>query len=158
MGYIEDLRKLVGHRPLILPGAVVFIVDELGRILLQQRKHPKKFWGIPGGLMELGESPEETAKREIHEETGLIIEDLHLMNVYAGADHFVIAENGDEFYPVTIAYYTNNFKGEMNIDKSESIQCVFFHPHELPNNILKNYQRILKSFITFHYPKMRNQG
>ncbi len=54
MGYIEDIRKLVGHRPLILVGAVVVMVDEHGRILLQQRKFPKGSWGLPGGLMELG--------------------------------------------------------------------------------------------------------
>lgn len=154
LGYVEDLRKIVGHRPLILPGAVVFIIDELGRILLQQRKHPQGSWGIPGGLMELGESIEETAKREIREETGLLIDELRLINVYSGENHFVIAKNGDEFYPVTVAYFTTNFTGEMKIDKSESIQFAFFRPNELPNNILKNYQRILKDFLQLHYPKL----
>ena len=38
MGYIEDLRKIVGHRPLIFVGSVVVVVDEQGRLLLQQRK------------------------------------------------------------------------------------------------------------------------
>jgi hypothetical protein len=31
MGYIEDLREIVGHRPLIFVGAVTVIVDEMGR-------------------------------------------------------------------------------------------------------------------------------
>ncbi|CAM4004381.1 NUDIX hydrolase [Lederbergia lenta] len=38
MGYVEELRKIVGHRPLIFVDAVTIIVDECGRILLQQRK------------------------------------------------------------------------------------------------------------------------
>jgi 8-oxo-dGTP pyrophosphatase MutT (NUDIX family) len=38
----------------------VIIKNKSGEILLQQRKHPHDFWGLPGGLMELGESTEET--------------------------------------------------------------------------------------------------
>ena len=36
MGYVEELRKIVGHRPLILVGAVVLIINEHGYVLLQQ--------------------------------------------------------------------------------------------------------------------------
>jgi hypothetical protein len=28
MDYVRELRKLVGHRPLILPGSVVLIINE----------------------------------------------------------------------------------------------------------------------------------
>ena len=33
MGYIEELRKIVGHRPLIFVGSVVVVVDEQGRTI-----------------------------------------------------------------------------------------------------------------------------
>jgi 8-oxo-dGTP pyrophosphatase MutT (NUDIX family) len=72
MGYIEELRKLVGNRPVILTGAKVIVFNALGQILLQYRTDTK-MWGLPGGLMELGESLEETALREVQEETGLTI-------------------------------------------------------------------------------------
>lgn len=66
MGYVEDLRKIVGHIPLILVGAVVIITDDKNHILLQKRKHhPVGRYGLPGGLMELGESTIETAQREV---------------------------------------------------------------------------------------------
>jgi 8-oxo-dGTP pyrophosphatase MutT (NUDIX family) len=83
MGYIEELREIVGHRPLLFVGAVTVIVDEMGRLLLQQRTYPKGVWGIAGGLMELGESTEEVARREVYEETGLRVDELHLINVYS---------------------------------------------------------------------------
>lgn len=35
--YIMDLRKIVGHRPLLQIGASVIVEDEKGRILLQKR-------------------------------------------------------------------------------------------------------------------------
>lgn len=45
MGYIEDLRAIVGHRPLILVGSVVIISDQEGRLLLQKRKYFRRSHG-----------------------------------------------------------------------------------------------------------------
>ncbi|MBY0097366.1 NUDIX hydrolase [Mesobacillus maritimus] len=150
MGYIEDLRKIVGHRPLILVGAVAVIVDDSGRILLEQRRFPKETWGLPGGLMELGESTEEVAKREVLEETGLTVNDLKLINVYSGANHFVKAENGDEFYVVTVAYYTETFEGKVKVDKKESISFEFFEPDKLPSKMVKSHKQMIDEFLIKH--------
>ena len=49
MGYIEDIRKLVGHRRLILCGSSVVIRNEKGELLLQERRHPAGRWAFPGG-------------------------------------------------------------------------------------------------------------
>lgn len=151
MGYISDLRKLVGHRPLIFVGATVILTDNLGRILLQQRKYPKGSWGIPGGLMELGESTEDVARRELFEESNLSVGQLHLINVYSGSDQFIIAENGDEFYTVTIAYYSDDYEGEMKVDNAESINFEFFYPDEMPEGIVKSHQKMLNDFLENHY-------
>ena len=151
MGYIEDLRAVVGHRPLIFVGAVTVIIDEMGRLLLQQRKFPNGVWGIPGGLMELGESTKDVARREVWEETGLKVNELNLINVYSGSQNYIKAENGDEFYVVTVAYYSIGFEGELNIDPSESITFDFFYPNELPKDIVKSHQVILNDFLSKHY-------
>lgn len=148
MGYIEDLRAIVGHRPLILVGSVVVIIDEKGRLLLQQRKFPKESWGLAGGLMELGETTEEVARREVKEETGLKVGKLHFMNVYSGSEYFVKAENGDEFYCVTVAYYTNEYTGELIVDERESIKFEFFYPDELPQRIVKSHKKIIDEYLT----------
>ena len=151
MGYIEDLREIVGHRPLIFVGAVTIIIDEMGRLLLQQRKFPHGAWGITGGLMELGESTEEVARREIMEETGLKVDKLNLINVYSGPENYIKAENSDEFYVVTVAYYSEGFEGDLIIDKSESITFDFFYPNELPKNVVKSHKVILDEFLSKHY-------
>ena len=148
MGYVEELRELVGQRPLLFVGAVVVITDETGKVLLQQRTYPKGVWGLPGGLMELGESAEETAKREVYEETGLLAEDLQLINVYSGQDHFAIAENGDEFYTVTVAYYTHRYAGDWKIDETESIQVDFADPNDLPEDMVGSHRKILTDFLS----------
>ncbi|MBM6617986.1 NUDIX hydrolase [Bacillus suaedaesalsae] len=147
MGYIEELRKLVGHRPLIFVGSVVIIADEQGRILLQQRKFPNGVWGLPGGLMELGESTEEVAKREVFEETGLYVENLQLLNVYSGQDQFIKAENGDEFYVVTTAYYTKDFSGGLVVDLEESIKVDFFQPEEFPEKMIGSHRKMIEEYM-----------
>ena len=148
LGYIEDIRKLVGHRPLILVGAVVVMLDDKGRILLQQRKFPKESWGLPGGLMELGESLEYTAKREVLEETGLIIEDLKLLDIFSGPDYYIKVSNGDKFYSVTAVYYTRNVNGDLVIDYNESETMEYFSLLNLPDGLTNENRSFIESYIT----------
>ncbi|BCB04311.1 NUDIX hydrolase [Bacillus sp. KH172YL63] len=147
MGYIEELRKAVGHRPLILVGAVVMIINEKNEVLLQQRRSPLGTWGLPGGLMELAESTEETARREVKEETSLELGQLHLLNVYSGADQYIKAENGDEFYVVTTAYYTFDYFGEWKADESESIELAFFPLGEWPEKMVGSHRAMLSDYM-----------
>ena len=57
-------------------------MDSEGRILLVKHNYGKYNWEIPGGLSELNESAEETAKREVFEETGLEVTIGRLTGVY----------------------------------------------------------------------------
>ena len=149
MGYIEDLRKIIGHRCISLTGSVVIIKDGEGRILLQKRTHPKGRWGLPGGLMELGESCEETAVREVREETSLDvdIDSLELFGVYSGKDYFCTGETGDEWYVVVIAYTCERFTGEPKISDGESEELRWFLPDEIPDSLANSHRRIIWDYI-----------
>lgn len=48
--------------------------------------------------MELGESFEETARREVYEETGIIVGDLALFHLHSGEQTFYKYPNGDAVY------------------------------------------------------------
>jgi 8-oxo-dGTP diphosphatase len=54
-----------------------------GKVLLGQRCGPFRpgEWCFPGGMLEFGESPEDGARRELHEETGLQVGTLALWTV-----------------------------------------------------------------------------
>ncbi|EOW9527713.1 NUDIX hydrolase [Bacillus cytotoxicus] len=146
MGYVEELRKIVGHRPLILVGAVVLVINKKGEVLLQQRTEPYGKWGLPGGLMELGESPEETAYREVYEETGIHVKNLRLIHVFSGANYFTKLANGDEFQSVTTAYYTDEYEGNFNMNTAEAVQLAFFPIRELPDYIVGSHKKIIETY------------
>ncbi|MEU8727388.1 MULTISPECIES: NUDIX hydrolase [Streptomyces] len=146
MNYVMDLRKLVGSRPLLLPGTSVLITDDQGRLLLVERVDTGD-WGLPGGLMEPGESFEETGMREVREETGLDIHDLQLFGVYSGADYYYRYPHGDEIYNVTAAYTARVAGGRLAADGAETKRLHFFPLDELPKDILAPELPIVEAFL-----------
>lgn len=146
MEYYKELRKYVGHRPLILPGSVVLIVNEENEILLQQRRDGG--WGLPGGLMELGESFEDVARREVFEETGLLLNDLTFLGVFSGPEYYLKVANGDELYSVTAVYLSRSVSGSLNIDESESVSMKYFHLLQLPKELTSGNRGYIEPYIS----------
>ena len=70
-----------------VPAAGVLLV-EAGRVLMVKRRWDPRAgsWCLPAGFMEAGETPEQTAVRELQEETGVIAQLTGLFGVYAGFD------------------------------------------------------------------------
>ena len=64
--YIKWIRSKVGHEKVILVFAGGCVFDERGRVLLQKRGDSGN-WGFPGGAIELDETPENAAIRELND-------------------------------------------------------------------------------------------
>ena len=147
MGYIEELRKKIGHMRILLPGCNAIILNNERQLLMQQRTYPRGKWGLPGGLMELGESTEETVRREVMEETGLTLGSLKLFGVYSGRGYRCKAENGDEFDVVVIVYIASDYTGEVAVMDEESISFEWFDLDKLPGNIAGSHSKIIDDFL-----------
>ena len=141
MGYIQQLRELVGSRPIIMVGTGVLLLKE--KEVLLQRRRDNGLWGIPGGSLEPGESLEEAARREVWEEVGLSIDRLTLFNVYSGKEQFYQYPNGDQIYDVCIVYWTRDFQGELKFDTEEVLNQRYYAIDCLPTNINPLDQPIL---------------
>jgi 8-oxo-dGTP pyrophosphatase MutT (NUDIX family) len=68
-------------------GSAVVITDPAGRVLFRRRAYPPFDWVLPGGNAEAGESPVETALREVREEMGLRVQLDRMTGVYYQQDH-----------------------------------------------------------------------
>ena len=68
-------------RPLVGVGALIF---RRGRVLMAQRgKEPLKgWWSLPGGALESGELLDDAVRREVLEETSLIVEPVEVFEIF----------------------------------------------------------------------------
>jgi ADP-ribose pyrophosphatase YjhB (NUDIX family) len=119
MDHIQELRKLIGHRPILMVGSGVLIEDADQRLLLLKRSD-NQCWGLPGGAVEPGEEIEQAARREILEETGLEVHDLELFGVFSGPEFFYEYPNGDQVYNVTIVYKAGGVSGDIRLNHEHS--------------------------------------
>jgi ADP-ribose pyrophosphatase YjhB (NUDIX family) len=99
--------------------------------------------------MELGESFEEVAEREVREEIGLEIRNLKLLHVFSGKEFYTKTPNGDEFYSVTAVFYTNEFEGTLQCQPSETLEVRFFKRNNLPENMVGSHRRFVQLLENF---------
>lgn len=132
--YILDLRKIVGHRPLLQVGASVIVENEKGEVLLQKRAD-NHCWGYAGGSVELDEVVEEAARRELYEETGLVAGKMTLFGVFSGKDTHYTYPNGDEVSNVDIVFLCKEYSGSIKCQECEVEELRFFSAAALPENL-----------------------
>ena len=125
MSYIQELRALVGTRPIIMAGVSVIVINEQNQILLQKRSDTGD-WGVIGGALELGESLEEAADRELYEEAGLVADNLTFICMLSGKDMYYQYPHGDEIYNLVAVFETRKYSGTPTINDDEGLELRYF--------------------------------
>lgn len=102
------MSRLYPSRPIVGVGVAIICG---GKILLEKRKNDpgRDKWSVPGGIVELGESLEQTVIREVREETGLSVGEPEPIDV---VNQVTLDENGKvKYHFVIIDYFVKIISG-----------------------------------------------
>ena len=97
--------------------------------------------------MELGETLEQVAMREMLEETGFTPRELKLFNTFSGHDLYYKYPQGDEVYNVVIAFICTDYHGILAFDKAEASAIQFFDLDKLPKEISPPDRIVLDAYV-----------
>jgi ADP-ribose pyrophosphatase YjhB (NUDIX family) len=143
--YIKEIRALIGNRPLMLVGTSVIVYKD--DMIILQRRADNGLWGYPGGLMEPGEEPEDSARRELREETGLIAQEMKLFGVFAGERRHFSYPNGHEVYITDVVYTCNSFTDSGESPDDEVLEVKWFPMNDLPSDLTSTTEDIIRKFV-----------
>ncbi len=135
----KDFAKLWKIKPMASSDSVVI---HNGKILLIKRatKPFKGFWTLPGGIMDSGETIEQTAIREVLEETGAKVKIEKMVGVYSGPKR---DPRGTSLSVVFLMKFIR-FSGVADKEVSE---VRFFPVNKLPTRIGFDHRDIIKDAL-----------
>ncbi len=113
----------------LVPTAAAAVFNDSGKLLLIRRLNGQ--WALPGGVMELGESTEETAVRETFEETGLLVVAERAVGIYTRPEF----SPPDRTWQIVGMVFLCRPTGGAPRASDETLECAFFAPSALPSNI-----------------------
>jgi len=112
------------------------LIIEDGKVLLGRRRDID-WWNLPGGGMESGETVDEALRREVLEETGLVVRVGRLVGVYSKPQK----------QEVVLAFLCE-VEGGTLMETEEIVECRYFAPDALPPNTLpKHAERVRDAFL-----------
>ncbi len=113
----------------IVPAASAIVRNTEGKILFERRSDNGR-WGLPSGVMEIGERIGETIVREVKEETNLDIRVDYLVGIYTNPHHLIAFSDGEVRQQFSLCFACTLLGGEIHVS-SESFEVAFFSPEEI---------------------------
>jgi 8-oxo-dGTP diphosphatase len=133
-------------------GTPTIVLNDEGKVLMAERimVYGRGLYGMPGGHIELNELAEETAKRELLEETGLVVEEIEFVGV--------VRELQKETYTfIHFGFLVKKFHGELkNVEPEKSKDWEWISLNNLPKNILPGHKAVLDMFKNKNTPRFRD--
>ena len=123
-----------------IPATCQVVVDNGSVLLTLRAVDPfKGMWCLPGGFIEWGETPEDGAKRELFEETGIKAGELSLIGVYDSI-------TGLKRHVLLIGYHVKDWGGTP-IAGDDADDVGWFDLNEHPQLAFKVHEKVLKDYI-----------
>lgn len=129
--YYRDLRETVGSGLLMIP-AVAAIIRNAEEEILFIRKPGETLWGLPAGAIGPGETPSRAVRREVYEETGLLVNPVGILGVFGGEKYKYEYSNGHQVEYLTVVFECSIVKGTPRGADDEVEELQFFKGNERP--------------------------
>ncbi len=119
-------------------GAIIFEGDTV--LLVERAGEPLKgWWSIPGGLLETGENLADAVKREVREETGLLVEIVSRFDIFERIMRD--AEGRAEYHYVLVDYICKAAGGELHpgddVSRVEWVPCVRLDDYKVTSGTIE---------------------
>ncbi len=121
----------------------VLVVDK-DKVLLIERKNIPYGWAIPGGFVDLYETMEAAAVRELYEETGIIakVEEISLLGIYSDPKRDIRGHTVSAVYVY--------FGGGNPVAADDAKSAKYFNVNNLPDNLAFDHEKIIKEYCKKH--------
>ena len=139
--YYSRLREKIGSSLLLMPGVAAVIRNSDGHLLLQQKAGG--IWSLPAGAIEPGETPQDAIRREMLEETGLLVEPAELLGVFGGSEYRYVYANGDAVEYTVVLFRCSVTEDTGRIEDSETVSLEYFPKARMPDLALPYPRSVL---------------
>jgi len=116
-GLMEDLPRFVV--------VALVLVRQGDDVLLVRQSYGQRYWSLPGGMIEHGESVDQAAIREVKEETGLDVRLTRVVGIYSRPDEDALA----------VTFEAEVVGGELHPAADDVSECRYFPLDHLPEPI-----------------------
>ncbi|MFC6180803.1 NUDIX hydrolase [Lactiplantibacillus daowaiensis] len=128
--YIQEIRALVGHKPLILNTAAGILVNDQQQVLLNLRTDTHN-WSLPGGYLEYGETYAEACVREYLEDSGVQVKIIAPIGMFDRGE--TTYPNGDVTQTISQLFLVQAIGGHVLTKATdETVKLDYFDFDNLP--------------------------
>ncbi len=128
--------------PSLTVDIIIELIDKPNRpIVLIERKYPPYGWALPGGFVDVGESLEDAAGREAHEEISLDVKVKSLLGCYSDPSR------DSRGHTVSAVYIAEASGDPFAADDAANVQIV--NLDDLPSDLAFDHAKILSDYLYF---------
>ena len=137
--FCDNCQEPIYENP--VPATCLVVINKSEQVLLVKRNVPPQvgFWCLPGGFIELEETPGKSALRELKEETGLSGKIQSLQGVISHPNSLYNTV-------IIICYLVKSFSGTL-IAGDDASDASFFHKSNLPEIAFKSHEEFINNYF-----------
>jgi 8-oxo-dGTP pyrophosphatase MutT (NUDIX family) len=113
----------------IVPAITAIVINNSNELLMIERSD-NGYWAVPGGAQDIGESVVDAVKREVAEETGIVVEVVYLTGIYSDPRHVIAYDNGEVRQEFSLCFRAKPVGGSLRMS-AEATKVQWVSPEQL---------------------------